>query len=178
MAVDSTANVYVVDWLGHRVRKIHPAGVIATFTGTGEPGSSGNGGLATETELWRPKGVAEDRAGNVFIAGDGHGVRKVDTSGVITGFASDVHISAGGALATDALGRVYAGGDRQILRIDNGEMSIVAGTGEDGYSGDSGPALSARFSVVGIAVDRFGNVWIADHNSRRIRVLRRQDRRP
>ena len=88
----------------------------------------------------------------------------------------DIRISQG-AFATDAAGRLYAGGNRQIRRIDtNGEVSVIAGTGEGGYTGDGGPALSARFSVFGIGVDRAGDVWFADRFSRRIRVLRFQHR--
>ena len=178
VAVDSIGNVYVAEGRGHRVRKIDRGGVITTFAGTGNLGSSGDGGLATEAELDSPLAVAVDRAGTVFIADrGGRLVRKVDSSGVITPFADlDIRISQG-AFATDASGRVYAGGNRQILRIDaNGEVSFIAGTGEDGYGGDGGPALSARFSVFGIGVDPAGDVWFADRVSRRIRVLRFQHR--
>ena len=178
VAVDSSGNVYVADFRGHRVRKIDLSGVITTFAGTGNSGFSGDGGLATAAELESPLAVAADLAGNVFIADrGGRVVRKVDNSGVINTFSDpDMRISQG-AFATDGAGRVYAGGDRQILRIDtNGEFSVIAGTGEDGYSGDGGPARSAQFSVFGIGVDRAGDVWFADRDSRRIRVLRFQGR--
>ena len=176
VAVDSVGNVYVVEGRGHRVRRINLAGVITTIAGTGNRGPGGDGGLATEAELEYPLAVAVGPAGNVYIADSrGWRIRKVDTSGMINEFADpDIRISQG-AFATDGAGRVYAGGGRQIRRIDaNGVVSIIAGTGEDGYSGDGGPALSARFSVFGIAVDRFGDIWFADRLSRRIRVLRRQ----
>ena len=177
VAVDSVGNVYVVEGRGHRVRRINLAGVITTIAGTGNRGPGGDGGLATEAELEHPLAVAVGPAGNVYIADSrGWRIRKVDTSGMINEFADpDIRISQG-AFATDGAGRVYAGGGRQIRRIDaNGVVSIIAGTGEDGYSGDGGPALSARFSVFGIAVDRSGDIWFADRLSRRIRVLRRQN---
>ena len=177
VAVDSVGNVYVVEGRGHRVRRISLAGVITTIAGTGNRGPGGDGGPATEAELEHPLAVTVGPAGNVYIADSwGWRIRKVDTSGVINEFADpEIRVSQG-AFATDGAGRVYAGGERQIRRIDaNGVVSIIAGTGEDGYSGDGGPALSARFSVFGIAVDRFGDIWFADRLSRRIRVLRRQN---
>ena len=176
VAVDSLRNVYVADREGHRVRKIDRAGIITAFAGTGDPGSSGNGGPAIEAQLESPVAVAVDRGGNVFIADRwGWLIRKVDRSGLIHTFAElGVGISEG-SLATDSAGRLYAGAERQIWRIDaDGEGSVIAGTSQGGYGGDGGPALSAGLSVHGIAVGRSGQLWFADRLSRRIRVLRRQ----
>ena len=180
VAIDSAGNLYVAEYRGHRVRRIDTGGTISTFAGTGYRGSSGDGGSATEAGLDSPVAVAVDPSGNVFIADrDGRVIRKVSNSGLIDTFADSNHRTSQGSLATDTLGRVYVGGSRRIQRIDaDGNVSVIAGIGEDGYSGDGGPALSARFSVFGITVDRFGDVWFADRYSRRIRVLRRQDRRP
>ena len=176
VAVDSLRNVYVADREGHRVRKIDQAGIITAFAGTGDPGSSGNGGPAIEAQLESPVAVAVDRHGSVFIA-DYWGllIRKVDRSGLIHAFADlGIGISEG-SLATDSAGRLYAGGERQIWRIGaDGVGSVIAGTGQGGYDGDGGPALSAGLSVHGIAVGRSGQLWFADSLSRRIRVLRRQ----
>ena len=49
-------------------------------------------------------------------------------------------------------------------------ITTIAGTGESGFSGDRGPAVEASLvEPVGVAVDRGGNVYIADRNSHRIR---------
>ena len=176
VAVDSLRNLYVADRESHRVRRIDPAGIITTFAGTGERGSSGDRGPATEAKLEYPVAVAAGPGGEVFIA-DGWGwrIRRVDSSGSITTLAEPGIGISDGSLATDSAGRVYAGGRRQILRIDvDGLVTAIAGTGEGGYWGDGGPALSAGLSIAGIAVGRSGHVWFADRLSRRVRVLRRQ----
>ena len=176
VAVDSLGNVYVADREGHRIRRIDSTGVITTFAGTGDRGRSGDRGPATEANLESPVAVAVGRDGSVFIADSwGWRIRKVDGSGEIRTFAEPGTGISQGALVTDRAGRVYAGGGRQVRRIDRtGAVSVIAGTGEGGFSGDGGPALSAGFSVSGIAVGRSGDVWLADRLSRRIRVLRRQ----
>ena len=176
VAVDSLGNVYVADQESHRVRRIDVAGVITTFAGTGDPGSSGDTGPATEARLESPVAVTAGPGGNVFIA-DGWGwrIRRVDRSGLINTLAEAGIETSHGALATDSAGRVYAGGRRQIRRIDSdGAVSVIAGTGDGGFSGDGGPALSAGLSVSGITLSRSGDVWLVDAFSRRIRVLRRQ----
>ena len=176
LAVGSAGNVYVADRDGHRVRVIDLAGTITTFAGTGDAGTSGDGGPAIEANLDSPHDVAVDSVGNVYIADLwGHRIRKVDGSGVITMFADPEIQITPGSLAMDQAGNLYVGGSRQILKIDtSGEVSAIAGTGEDGYSGDGGPALTAQLDVAGIAVDQFGDVWFADRIGRRIRVLRHQ----
>ena len=176
VAVDSLGNVYVADRESHRVRRIDVAGIITTFAGTGDPGSSGDRGPATEAQLQSPVAVAADPGGNVLIADSGGSrIRRVDRSGSINTLAELGSWTSHGAIATDSAGRVYAGGGGQIRGIDaDGTVSVIAGTGEGGFSGDGGPALSAGFSVSGITVGRSGDLWLADRVSRRIRVLRRQ----
>ena len=57
LAVDSVGNVYVAELRGHRVRKIAPSGLITTFAGMGEGGTSGDGGPATAARLDSPRAV-------------------------------------------------------------------------------------------------------------------------
>ena len=173
IAADAFGNLYVADEENHRVRKIDPEGIVTTIAGTGEQGSGGDGGPATKAQVYFPTTVAVDAIGNVYVAGPGGRVRKIDSAGLITTLANygkDIE-----ALALDDEGNVYFGGVYQILRINghDGGIEVVAGTGEPGFTGDGGPASLARLSISGMAVDENGNVWFADGESRRIRVLER-----
>jgi sugar lactone lactonase YvrE len=81
LAVDDAGDVFVSE--RYRVRMIDPDGLITTVAGIGEPGSSGDGGPATEA-LIEPYGIAVDGHGNLYIADGGNGcVRVVDPKGII-----------------------------------------------------------------------------------------------
>ncbi len=68
LTIDKSGNVYFVEFFNARVRKISSNGIISTIAGTGIPGFSGDGGLATSATLNQPAGVAVDGAGNIYIA--------------------------------------------------------------------------------------------------------------
>ena len=171
IASDPMGNVYFSE-SNYRIRKIDTAGMISTVAGTGDWGDAGDGGPASRAQLSDPcRGIAADTAGNIYVR-DGNRIRRIDISGVI-----DAHAEAdwNSGLAVDRSGRLYYGSDHSIRRINADRTeSQIAGTGEQEFSGDGGPARSAGLSVSGMAVDRFGNVWFADRESRRIRVLRHQ----
>ena len=173
LAVDRAGNAFVAERDNHRIRKINVSGTISTVAGTGQRGDNGDGGPAREAQLEHPCGLASDAAGGLYLADGWDRVRRIDGGGVITTLA---RIESGiEALAVNVSGSVLVGAERQVLRIESGgTISVIAGLGEDGYSGDGGPARSAGLAVSGIAVNRAGNVWLADGPSQRIRVLRRQ----
>ena len=88
VAVDAAGNLYIADENNHRIRKVDSSGRITTIAGTGVPGFSGDGGPAVQALLARPRGVAVDTAGNVYIADHDNGrIRKVAPSGTITTIA-------------------------------------------------------------------------------------------
>ena len=90
VAVDGAGNVYFIDSLNHRIRKVDSAGTITTIAGSGETGImgggfSGDGGPAAEALLRRPTGVAVDGAGNVYFADTGNQrIRKLTPGGSST----------------------------------------------------------------------------------------------
>jgi DNA-binding CsgD family transcriptional regulator/sugar lactone lactonase YvrE len=186
VATDPTGQVYVID--GNRVRVITASGVIRTVAGTTDAGYAGDGGPAIQAELSSPQALAVDPAGAVLIADTGNNrVRRVDPSGTIvtvagtgaTGFSGDggpataAELDQPGGLAIGFGNQVYvadSGNDRVRLIRADGTITTVAGTGEDTYAGDGGPATSAPLRLPrGLAFDPEGNLFIADALNDRVR---------
>ena len=182
--------MYIADWLDYRVRKVTPDGVISTFAGTGSFGSEGDGGLATSAQLSTPQGVAVDSKGNVYIADrNNHRVRKVNSTGHIStfagtgvdgfngdnGLAKNAQLKGPWDVAVDSVGNVYIAewsGHRVRKVTPDGVISTFAGTGVNGFNGDTNPAESAQLNhPIGLAVDGDGNVYIADRGNHRVRVV-------
>jgi sugar lactone lactonase YvrE len=165
------------------------------FFGSG--GFSGDGGPATSARLSGPWGVAVDTSGSLFIAdAQNNRIRRVDgTTGVITtvagnsvchsgacthGFSGDggpattAELDHPVCVAVDADGNLFICDpfNARVRRVDHasGVISTVAGNGTKGFSGDGGPATSAELQApTGAAVDRSGNLFIADSFNNRIR---------
>lgn len=91
--------------------------------------------------------------------------------------ATSVPLARPAGLAFDSAGNLYiADTDDQIIREVNlaGIITTVAGTGEQGFSGDGGPATSADLdSPAGVALDGNNNIYIADTHNHRIRMVTR-----
>ena len=88
LAVDSSGAVYIADTGNSLIRKVTTDGNIATVAGTGVPGYTGDGGLATAAEIRNPTGIAVDSSGNLFIADTRNNViREVGADGVISTIA-------------------------------------------------------------------------------------------
>jgi sugar lactone lactonase YvrE len=87
LAMDALGNLYVSDTNNDRIRMIDPDGVITTIAGTVE-GQAGDGGVATDAQLFAPAGLAFDAEGRLYVADQGNDrVRRIDTAGVITTIA-------------------------------------------------------------------------------------------
>jgi uncharacterized protein (TIGR03437 family) len=196
VAVDAAGNLYIAEFLGERVRKVATNGTITTVAGTGVAGFSGDGGPATLASLNGPSRVALDKAGNLYIAdSDNYRVRKVSLNGTITtvagngtadssgdgGPATSAALDSPGDLALDSAGNLFIAsgaflgdGRGNVVRkvTPAGLITTVAGNGTAGYSGDGGPATSAALNAPeGLAIDRAGNLYIADQFNRRIRKV-------
>jgi sugar lactone lactonase YvrE len=77
-------------------------------------------------------------------------------------------------IAFDGAGNLYFSDtfNHRIRRVDarTKVITTVAGNGEAGYSGDGGPAVGASLNEpYGIAIDRAGNIFVADRLNRRVR---------
>ena len=77
LEVDSSGNVYVADYINHRIRRITPEGEVSTFAGSGQSGDEN--GAAGEAQFRYPTGVATDSSDNVYVADkDNHRIRKIE----------------------------------------------------------------------------------------------------
>jgi uncharacterized protein (TIGR03437 family) len=174
MVLDGSGNLYFADYGSSTVRKIAASGLtISTVAGTGTWGNSGDGGAATKANLAAPMALAMDAAGNLYIGDVANStIRKVGTDGNIKTVASNV---APQSLAVDAAGNLYfVDGLAPFVRkiLPNGTILNIAGTGADGYNGDTGVATSLQLNhPSGVAVDASGNVLVADTNNEIIRKL-------
>jgi sugar lactone lactonase YvrE len=163
------------------------------YAGTyGSCGYAGDGGAATSATLGHPEDVTLDGAGNLYIADTSNGVvRKVDRNGIITTVAGNSELSPGfsgdggpatsaalafpDGIALDTAGNLYIAdtNNNRIRKVDlAGIITTVAGSNQAGYSGDAGPATSAKLSQpFGVRADAAGNLFIADSNNNVIRKV-------
>ncbi|MDE3197233.1 MAG: IPT/TIG domain-containing protein [Acidobacteriota bacterium] len=165
---------------------------VVTIAGTGGmPGWSGDGGPALSAQFTNPIRVAVDSKGNLYITDYGNqSIRFVnsDTNVVSSiagndtlGYSGDGGPARGSQLAdphdvaVDNQGNVYIADtlNARVRKIDtSGNISTFAGTGTRGYSGDGGPAANAQISLpTGLAVDKAGNLYIADFGNATVRKV-------
>ena len=192
VVVDAAGNLYFCDQDNSRVRRVDRNGIITTFAGNGSYGFSGNGGPAVLATLDYPAGLAVDAAGNVYISDTyNNQVRKVASNGIITAYAGNAEHGYDGdggnalravldfpaGLAIDAQGNLYIADQHnsRIRRVTaDGTITTVAGTGEEGFSGDGGLATRAMLNYpADVALDAQGNLYIADQRNNRVRRVDR-----
>lgn len=193
IAVDKKGNVYIARRDNNIISRIDLNGNMTTYVGTGSSGYSGDGGKATEARLNVPAGLAFDKSGNLYIADrNNHRIRKVDTRGTITtiagtgtagfsgdgGSATQAQINLPSGIAIDGKGNIFFS-DRSNNRIrvinSQGKIRTYAGSGKIGFRGDNGPALKASIDrPFGIALDKKGNLFIADRRNNRVRKVNTQ----
>lgn len=191
VAVDPAGDVYIADWSGF-IRKIWVRnGATTLVAGTGVVGYGGDGGQALNAMLGKGISMALDSAGNIFFAdGANNRIRRVDIStGIITtvagtGAATDsgdgglaVHagVSQPTGIAVDGVGNLYFSSSWSRVRkltATTGIIETVAGQFITSFGGDNGPAVDALFwDPIPSVVDRSGNIYIADYENSRIRMV-------
>lgn len=165
--------------------KIQP-GTIATIAGNGDPGHAGDNGPAVAAHLNEPKSLALGANGILYVAdAENHVIRKVDlVSGLITTVAGRPEKDTGAsepvraqapAEDEDPLADPSPGKAEKFVQLSDisGTVRYVVGTGKSGrFGGDGGPATQATLNFPGaVAVDRQGNLYIADTMNHRVRKV-------
>ena len=190
VAADRLGNVYLSDTDHNCVRKIDSAGIVTTVAGTATAGFSGDGGPATSAQLNLPYGLAVDANGYLYIADlNNNRIRRVSPAGAIQTYAGSNGLGSSGDggpatsalmlsprnVALDSAGNLYIsefGANRVRKVTTQGVISTVAGTGIAGFGGDGGLATAAQLNFpAGLAIDRNGNLYIADSQNQRIRQV-------
>jgi len=201
ITIDAAGNLYVTDAYNHRIRKVTPNGEVSTIAGSGPTESfymsSTTGafadGEASTARFHSPSGIAIDTAGNLYVADSGNDrIRKITPNGEVStlagggkyqqksfadGEGSTARFYYPYGIAIDAADNLYVAdyGNNRIRKVTpQGEVSSLAGGGEPGFLGDfaDGEGNDARFShPSGIAIDRAGNLYVADKSNHRIRKI-------
>ncbi len=191
VAWDPAGGYYVHESYGARLRRVDPDGTTYTIAGTGESGSTGDGGPARQAAIGASGStvsIAVDSSRRVYIATVGNAsIRRVTPGGVIetiagvgsAGFAGDggpataARLNGPTGIVISSDGRIYFAdsNNHRIRVIDTaGIIRTVVGTGERGFSGDGGPASEARLnSPTAVGLDSAGNLYILDALNNRIR---------
>jgi sugar lactone lactonase YvrE len=189
---DARGNLYIAERDNHVIRKIDAkTGRISTLAGTGVGGFSGDGGPASRAQLRQPHSIAIDSKDRLLICDIGNQrIRQVDLAkGTIDAYAGtgDRQPTPDGApvkgtplngprtIALDENGNLYLAlrEGNAIYRIDRKTETIhhVAGTGEQGYSGDGGPAKRATLGgPKGLAYVR-STLYVADTENHVVRRI-------
>jgi hypothetical protein len=168
IVVDHQSNIYVSDWENKRIRKISTSGQVTSIFG---PAQSGFGGITI------------DRQDNLYVADINNSrILKLTSDGAIHLFAGtgvfgfkdgnpdEAMFGSINDIVADEQDNIYVSDENRIRKITpQGMVSTIAGS-TAGYQ--DGDGLSAKFNLPnGLAVDKQGNIYVADNNNNRIRKI-------
>jgi sugar lactone lactonase YvrE len=189
IAVDGSGNFYVADSGNNTIRKITPSGVVTTLAGCppstcGQNSGGNTDGTGSAARFNRPRGVAVDGNGNVYVADSNNStIRKITPGGVASTLAGAVTSDVASrfdfptGVAVDSAGNVYVAdsGNNTIRKVTpDGTVTTLAGlAGSAGSADGIGSAVrfnSALGGITGVAVDSAGVVYVGDSGNDTIRI--------
>jgi sugar lactone lactonase YvrE len=186
IAVDKRGNVIVADGgQSNQIRRVTTDGKVETIAGSSEGFADGD---ALQAQFNTPSGVAIDRDGNIIVAdtsnnrirklsADGSKVSTIAGSGVAgfkDGPPGEAQFDGPIDVAVDEHGNIFVADayTDSIRKVStDGIVTTIAGGGSPGYS--DGQAASALFDTPsGVAVDKEGNVFVADTGNHAVRKIK------
>jgi sugar lactone lactonase YvrE len=176
LAVDQAGDVYLIDQVDARIRKITPGGYVSTYAGMEAAGFL-DGPSLTAKFLVNAGGLDADAAGNIY-EGDSfnHRIRKAGVDGQVrtvagngnrglkNGDGATAEFRFPGGVACDRQGNIYISDQRNfcIRKIAaNGEVSTLAGTGVNEIV-DGGPGVAEFRQPGDLVADSQGNIYVID----------------
>jgi len=193
---DAAGNIFIADMTNNAIRRIDAkTKTITTFAGNGQKGYTGDGGPADKAALSSPHSIQFGPDGSLYICDiSNHAIRRVDmTTGIISTFAGTGKAGVAGVtpdgvpikgtplreprtLDFDKAGNLYltTRAGNQVFKFDlkAGLIHHVAGTGQQGFAGNGGPAKQATLGAPkGLAIDDAGNIWLADTETHSVRMI-------
>ncbi len=182
ITLDTSGNLIVSDYYGHKIRMITTSTVVTTYAGNGIQFNT-NGASTSTSSFQRPNGVVFDSSGNLFIA-ENHMIRKITPAGVVSTLAGNFNsTSTDGtgtlasfnfpySIAIDSSDNLYVGENYKVRKVTPaGVVTTFAGTGA--YGNADGATSTATFSqtIMGVAVDASNNVFVVDSSNHKIRKI-------
>lgn len=190
---DTAGNLYIADMGNDAVRRVDlKTGIITTIAGNRHKGYTGDGGPADQASLSSPHSIQFGPDGSLYICDVvNNAIRRVDPkTNLITTIAGTgaagptpdgapirgTPLNNPRSLDFDREGNLWLATreGNQVFKLDlkAGVIHHIAGTGQEGFTGNGGPARAATLSgPKGIALDAEGNVWLADTESHSVRVI-------
>jgi DNA-binding beta-propeller fold protein YncE len=188
---DSKGNMYIDERDNAIVRHVDmKSGIISTIAGSGKPGYAGDGGPAKQGQFNQPHGITLDRSDNLYVCDPLNGTLTTyagngqDGRPPMEGRFTEVPLAGPRSLEITRDGKWFLAlrEGNSIFSLDPAKQTLkrIAGTGENGYSGDGGPAIAARFGSLGpggltgpkgLTIADDGTMFVADCENHAIRKI-------
>ncbi|MCA9948530.1 MAG: hypothetical protein KDE48_02705 [Anaerolineales bacterium] len=179
IVVDDAGNVYVAEFLNHRIQKFNSSGAFLSTWGFGvqdgsltyqictsgcQAGIPGNG----DGQFNQPTGITLDKAGDIYTTeGNNHRIQKFDSDGNFllkwgSQGSGDGQLYSPQDLAVDSAGHVYVSdNNHRIQKFDNNGNFL--------HVWDGGLGINGQFYYPdGVAIDQAGNLYVAEYRRNRI----------